>query len=134
LIRGSTASCQKFCSHALVRSYWRSLVNPDSRPGIRLDPFPEIGVLGAGARQDGDEASLLAVDVIHGLRDAKLGIGHIEEVRPPGDLPQGFPGLDMRAHVAGVSVPASELDGDPAVGSSRQHKEQLLKIGPVILR
>ena len=76
---------------------------------MRLYPFSEVGVLSTGAWQDGDEASLLAVNVIHVVRCAELGICHIEEVRSPGNLPQGFPGLDMRVRIAGVSVPASPI-------------------------
>lgn len=62
---------------------------------VGLDPLAELAVLEAGAWHHAHEPPTPAVDVIHGLARAQLGIGDVEEVATPGGAAQRLPALDM---------------------------------------
>src|SRR5262245_65772177 len=96
-----------------------------------LDPLAKLFVLRATAWQYGDEAAACAIDMIHVLARAQLGIGDVEEVCPPRHGAQGVPGLDVGARVTGVAIAAAKRDGDIAVSRHGENEQELLEIGAV---
>ena len=68
-----------------------------------------------------------------GRLGAELAVGHVQKVRPPGELSQHFPGLDVRSGVAGVAIQGPVVDGDGTVGGHAQDEQKLLEVGTVIL-
>lgn len=81
-----------------------------------LDPVAKLGVLPARARQHGDEATAGAVDVVHIVVAAQLGVGDVEEVGASGHGAQRVPGIDVRNRVVGVAVGDPKLHRHPAFG------------------
>jgi len=72
--------------------------------------------------------------VVHGLAAAELRVGHVEEVRAPGGPAQCVPGLLVGDRVAVVSRLAPELHRDRPVPGRREHEQELLQVGAVVLR
>ena len=87
----------------------------------------------AAAGKDGDEAPAGAIDMVHVLARAQLGVRNVEEVGATRDGAERIPGLDVGAGIVGVTVAATKGDGDPAVVCRREDKEELLEIGAVVL-
>ena len=100
---------------------------------VGLNPFAELFVFRAAAREYRDEAPAGAIDVIHVLARAQLGISHIEKVRPTRHGAERVPGLDMGARVASVAVATAERDGDTAVAVHGENEQELFEIGAVVL-
>src|SRR5262245_66095109 len=100
---------------------------------IGLDPPAKLSVLRASARQYGDEAPAGAIDMVHVLARAQLGIRDVEEVRPTSNGAQCVPGLDVGAGIAGIAVAAAKRDRDPPIVCRREDEEELLEIGAVVL-
>ena len=100
---------------------------------VGLDVRAEEGVFPAIARQDGDEAPPVLVDVVHARLRAKLAVGHVEEIRPVRQFAQDLPGVDVRVNVGRVAVHRPVVDGHGPVPGNREHQKQLLEVGPVIL-
>src|SRR5262249_22870913 len=100
---------------------------------IGLDPPAKLFVLRATVWQYGDEAPAGAIDMVHVLARAQLGVPNVEEVGATRDGAERIPGLDVVAGIAGVTVAATKGDGDPAVVCRREDKEELLEIGAVVL-
>ena len=69
-----------------------------------LDVLAEPGVLLPVARKDGDEPALPVGDMVKVGAGAQLAVRHVEEVRAPGQLAEGLPGLDVGGVVVGVSI------------------------------
>ena len=57
----------------------------------RANEFAEPLIFLAGARQDGDEAPALRLDVGHDRAGAELGVGDVQEALSAGEFAQGFP-------------------------------------------
>jgi hypothetical protein len=88
-----------------------------------LDPLAKLFVLRATAWQYGDEAPAGAIDMVHVLARAQLGVGDVEEVCPPCHGAQRVPGLDVGARVTGVAIAAAKRDGDIAVGGHSEDEQ-----------
>lgn len=73
-----------------------------------LNPLSKLRILQPVARHHGDKAAAGAINVIHVLARAQLGIGHVQEVRAPGRTVQRIPGVDVGARVADVAVCAAK--------------------------
>jgi hypothetical protein len=98
-----------------------------------LEPLAEELVLLAAAREHGQEAAIMAVDVVHVLAGAELAVGHVEEVGPTDQGAQGVPGLAVGLAVLGVAVGDAAEDGNGLVGAHGQDPEQLLEVVAVVL-
>src|SRR5262245_34053728 len=109
----------------------RAIPNAGPLWGVGLDPLAKLFVLRATAWQYGDEAPAGAIDIVHVLARAQLGVGDVEEVCPTRHGAQGVPGLDVGARVTGVAITAAKGDGDIAVGGHSEDEQELLEIGAV---
>jgi hypothetical protein len=98
------------------------------------DPVTEAGVLSAAAGQDGEEASVPAGDVIHGLAAGQLAVRHVEEVSSPDQGHQALPCGDVDGVVRGVAVGHPLGDGHGAIGRDGEDPHQLAEVGAMVLR
>src|ERR1700677_60684 len=106
-------------------------LDPGSRMG--LEPFAEPGVLAPGFGQNGQEPTVAACDVLHVLRGAQLGVGHVEEISPARHPAERVPGANVRLVVAGVAIINAAPDRYGSIRRRSQNPQQLLEIGTVIL-
>src|SRR5262249_60282708 len=123
--------CCRIDEPAIARSIgiaqMRAIPNAGPLWGVGLDPLAKLFVLRATAWQYGDEAPAGAIDIVHVLARAQLGVGDVEEVCPPRHGAQGVPSLDVGARVTGVAITAAKGDGDIAVGGHSEDEQELLE-------
>ncbi len=79
---------------------------PDELPvrGVGLDPLAELGVFLAASRHHGDKAPTVAVDVLHVVIGAQLGVRDVQEVGATGHRAQRLPGLHVGDRIVGVAI------------------------------
>lgn len=73
------------------------------------------------------------MDVVHGGSHRQLAVGHVQEVVPPQQLTESFPGGDVSGGVLGVAVSHPMGEGHRPIGGHGEDPDQLLEVGPVVL-